>query len=174
MTKADVRSYLRVSSELDDPVMNKALVRKFPFVEPKKWKIKNRGGRIEFVSAERTEYNYEYTMLNTMPASWRRTFGYEMLCDLKKAMRSVSSSLENEIFLYYVREMYGTLQMKFSISCNPVEDVLAKYVEMSKKICYVCGLPASKVVLSNSTSYCLEHLPKGAYCMDLEQYYKEK
>lgn len=74
-----------------------------------------------------------------IPDGWYALF-YQMCEEIKGVLKA--KSLLNEFYFIQVKEKYGELMCYANRYVDEVEDIIAKYSEMSRYICVTCGLIA--------------------------------
>lgn len=143
---------------------NKQLVEEFPFLLPV-----DKDGNIL------PEYDYSYTMLDKMPAGWRKRFGKRMCREIKKSI------LETDNLGTYhfeeVAEEFGSLSVyDFGGNLEVKNKILPKYALISKFVCGICGVDAEVIAvpwLFPLCKNCATSDKPGAYT-DIEKFYGVK
>lgn len=112
---------------------NKELIEKYPWLQ-----IRNVWTG-ELVEPE----DYEFTWLDDLPDGWRKAFGLQMVKELDKILRK--ANYQNEYRITQIKEKYGYLRwydngVPVTIS-KEYYKWMAKYEELSKHICLICGEP---------------------------------
>lgn len=112
---------------------NKELIEKYPWLQ-----IRNVWTR-ELVEPE----NYEFTWLDDLPDGWRKAFGLKMAKELDKILRK--ANYQNQYQITQIKEKYGVLCWYDNGvpagASKEYDKWLAKYEELSKHTCLVCGKP---------------------------------
>lgn len=112
---------------------NRKLIKKYPWLQ-----IRNIWTG-ELVNPE----NYEFTWLDDLPNGWQRAFGLKMVKELDKILRK--ANYQNEYRITQIKEKYGVLHWYDNgvpiIIINEYDKWLAKYEELSKHTCLICGKP---------------------------------
>ena len=112
---------------------NKELIEKYPWLQ-----IRNVWSG-ELVEPE----DYEFTWLDDLPNGWRKAFGLQMVEELDKILRE--ANYQNEYRIAQIKEKYGSLRWYDNgVPTNIINEYdkwLAKYEELSKHICLICGKP---------------------------------
>lgn len=112
---------------------NKELIEKYPWLQ-----IRNVWTG-ELVEPE----NYEFTWLDDLPNGWRKAFGSKMVKELDKILRK--ANYQNQYQITQIKEKYGVLCWYDNGvptgTSKEYDKWLAKYEELSKHICLVCGKP---------------------------------
>lgn len=109
---------------------NQKLIKKYPWLQIRNvWTDK--------------KVDTEFTWLDDLPNGWRKAFGLQMVEELDKILRK--ANYQNEYRIAQIKEKYGGLRWydngvpaTISVEYNKW---LAKYEELSKHICLVCGEP---------------------------------
>ena len=112
---------------------NKELIKKYPWLQIRNvWTNK-------LVEQE----NYEFTWLDDLPEGWRKTFGLKMVKELDKILRK--ANYQNQYQITQIKEKYGVLCWYDNgvptIISNEYDKWLAKYEELSRHTCLICGKP---------------------------------
>jgi hypothetical protein len=94
-----------------------------------------------------------HTELDGMETGWRKSFGIEMMKEIRK-------QLIKEKFLFKfritdIKEKYGSLRMYHNGS-EEIEKIVDKYEDISRKICLICGKPATEFLGPYEMPYCSE------------------
>ena len=71
-----------------------------------------------------------------IPDGWYELF-FQMCEEIKDALKA--KSLLNEFYFIQIKEKYGELVCYANRHVDEVEDIIAKYSEMSRYICMACG-----------------------------------
>lgn len=156
---------------------NKVLCEKYPFLIPtnrwsgKKITTKEPGfwpGSPDAIP----EYDYEYTELDEMPDGWRIAFGEEMMDELKADLETVPNGIDN-FRITQIKEKWGFLHFY----CNGLTEhgwkIVSKYEELSKRICVICGKPATRVTTGWISPFCDDCVPKNERSVSIEEYMKK-
>ena len=106
--------------------LNKKLIERYPFLEIKGWN-----------SSEPSDFNS--TLLDCMPAGWRKTLGIPLCEELREEILRIDPSLLNKYSVSQVKEKYGTLRWYAASYSEQMEDILTKYEDISQYTCVVCG-----------------------------------
>ena len=135
-----------------EQLRNWILVTKYPFLLPRQWNSERLCYELPH------DYKYEFTHLDDMPNGWRKAFG-EMMCEeIMNALDAYGGAAGYTI--EQIKEKYGHLRWYAYPNYSDVEDVIAKYSELSGNICCVCGKP--DVPMTGHTYYL--PLCKKCYC----------
>lgn len=138
---------------------NKELIKKYPFLLPhNRWTDK--------VS---DDYDFSYTELDAMPTGWRNAFGEKMCEELKAELDKVGFTEQYRIM--QIKEKYGMLRWYDNGATEEMYAIIAKFEELSKRICIVCGAPATKVSTGWVSPYCDKCAPDDS--IPIEDYYAE-
>lgn len=116
---------------------NKKLIEEYPFLLP----------RSSYSGKVPEGYNYSYTVLDDMPAGWRKKFGLRMCRDIKKSLedsgmdvkRYQIEDIKEKFGAMYVFDNGGNLEIK--------NKILPKYMRMSERTCGICGGTATKIAV---------------------------
>lgn len=123
---------------------NKELIEKYPFLMP-----------YRVVTGEPLEdYDYEFTWLDDMEDGWRIAFGLQMMEELKQTL--VKINYLDEYKLMQVKEKFGSLRWYDNGRSNEMNDVIAKYEDLSEKTCGFCGEKAKYISKGWIYPYCKE------------------
>lgn len=130
-----------------DKEYNKKLVEKYPFLLPYGY-----DGELP------EDYDYEYTWLDQMPSGWRKAFGEQMCAEIEALLETIN--YQNEYYILQIKEKWGYLHWYGTGVPKEVYDdldkIIAKYEDLSKKICIECGAPAThKTTGWISLPYCV-------------------
>ena len=94
---------------------------------------------------------WEASFYDCLPEGWQKAFGFDLMKDLKKAAKKDKLKL----VIYDVKEKWGFLNIytnaEFDSATN---DVIAKYEELSKKVCINCGKPSKYRTTGWIAYYC--------------------
>lgn len=107
---------------------DKELCERYPFLIPCDWE-----GDIP------EDYDYSYSWLDQMPAGWRTAFGEQMCTDI---MKIIEEDAVDDFQILQIKEKFGELRLYYAPFSQKIEDIIQKYVEMSRKTCIRCGAPA--------------------------------
>ena len=141
---------------------NKELIERYPFLR-----------RRNLWTDELIE-NDEYTKLDEMPTGWRRAFGEEMCEEILQVL--IKYDCVDLYRITQIKEKYGTLRWYCNYpngTYTEINQIIDKYYEKSKRICVVCGEPATKEALSWLSPYCDGCVPTDEPNMDIEDYWEE-
>lgn len=122
---------------------NRKLIERYPFLMPhNRWTDKIP-----------EDFDYSYTELDAMPYGWRKAFG-EQLCDEIREELIRVGYLE-KYRITQIKEKYGSLRWyDFGCTEKMANEIIPRYTRLSKKICIVCGAPATKKYLGWISPYC--------------------
>jgi len=127
---------------------NYYLVKKYPFLKPQVgWGVDMEWKRSGY------RYHYEETWLDGLPRGWRKAFGLKLCDDLKKALANCSYNT-NDYKVHQVKEKFGYLCWYDEGGNNLTRSAIDKYVEMSSKVCQICGKPATHATVRWIGFYC--------------------
>lgn len=74
-----------------------------------------------------------------LPVGWQKAFGHRLMKELKKAAKKDKLKL----VIYDIKEKWGFLNIHTNAEFNSeIDNVIAKYEELSRKVCINCGKPA--------------------------------
>ena len=136
----------RLTEEEDDKIkeFNKALIEKYPFLKPHNL----------FNADEDKSYDYQFTLLDSMPVGWRSAFGEKMCEEIKQTLSKIpynpkdnydeSPVCENDNWLNHyrvidIKEKYGTLRWYSNFEPDELTKIIDKYEDLSWKTCILCG-----------------------------------
>ena len=121
------RDYFLWLENKDVPYLNKLMISSFPFLLPRnRWT-----GKVS------EDFDYTYNEMSFMPDGWARAFGFEMLCELERALRE--EGILDDYRIMDIKEKYGTLCWYDSGTTQRVDDIINKYCNMSMDVCIYCG-----------------------------------
>ena len=121
------RDYFIWLDNPDVPYLNKLMIESFPFLMPRnRW-------------TDRIPENFDYTHneMYSMPYGWARAFGFEMLCELERALRE--EGILDQYRIMDIKEKYGTLRWYDNCASKRVFNIINKYCAMSIDVCIYCG-----------------------------------
>lgn len=107
---------------------NKKLVERYPFLRPHN----NYCGYLEV-----DNYNYDCTLLDEMPAGWRKRFGLVM-CEMIREALLKDNLLEN-YRVDQIKEKYGSLRWYDAGYNDEVAIIVSQFEYISEHTCIVCG-----------------------------------
>lgn len=115
---------------------NKELCKRFPFL------------------AYSEDNTFLGTWLDQMPDGWRIAFGIQMCEELKEEL--LKYDYLNDYKVVEVKEKFGGLRWydNGSPQDSKVYDIIDNYMELSEKICIICGRPATCYTLGWINPYC--------------------
>lgn len=108
---------------------NKALIAKYPFLLP----------RNRWTDEALKDYDYIYTELDEMPDGWRIRFGEEMVEEISQELKKYN--FEDKYRILQIKEKWGGLRW-YDIGWpqgSQIGRIVAKYENLSHKICIKCG-----------------------------------
>ena len=109
--------------------LNRLMIESFPFLLPRnRWT-----GKVS------EDFDYTYNEMSAMPDGWAREFGFEMLCELERALRE--DGILDDYRITDIKEKYGTLRWYDNCTSKRVMDIINKYCCMSIDVCLYCGRP---------------------------------
>lgn len=113
---------------------NKELTERFPFLIP----------RNRFTGRIPDSYEFEYTELDMMPEGWKKSFGMQMIEELREIL--VKYDCLDKYRIYDIKEKWGVLRWyDLGIPDTAEEEHAAwldKYENLSMETCFACGNPA--------------------------------
>lgn len=104
-----------------------------------------------------------YTEWDAIPAGWNKAFGKQMLKELGDAVHKLPKIDRRDFRIMQIKEKYGSLQVYTNYGTNEIYDVLAKYEDLSYRICIDCGKHATKLTGGYILPYCDECFAKNSY-----------
>ena len=121
---------------------NKELIKNYPFLMP-----------YRVVTGEPLEnYDYEFTWLDDMEDGWRIAFGIQMMEELKEAL--IKINFLDKYKLMQVKEKYGSLRWYDNGHSNEMNNIIAKYEDLSERTCGFCGEKAEFISKGWIYPYC--------------------
>lgn len=139
---------------------NKALCERYPFLIP--WNCfsgmliteAQNGGYYLHVPDKIPEYDYEFTLLDSMPEGWQKAFGIQMCEEIRDAL--IEDGDLDTYRVVQIKEKYGGLRwydtgVKVG---SRVHDIIRKYENLSTVTCIVCGKPATRVTIHWISPFC--------------------
>lgn len=108
---------------------NKMLAERFPFLIP----------RNIWTDKIPKDYDYTYTLLDSMPCGWRRAFGRQLLEELREEL--VKWKYLDQYRVVQIKEKYGQLRWYDNGSPNgsDIENIISRYSVISENVCILCG-----------------------------------
>lgn len=103
---------------------NKILCDRYPFLLP---------------NNDYHDKRYEWTLLDEMPAGWRKAFGKELCEDLREVL--LKNNLLHEYRVFEIKEKFGELRWYDNGENEEVYDLLHDYAVISRNVCIMCGKP---------------------------------
>lgn len=134
---------------------NKELTIKYPFLIP----------RNVFSDEVFENYNYAYTLLNSMPIGWLNTFGEPMCEEIKNELIKINKL--NDFRIEDIKEKYGTLRIETNFTTEGLEKIFKKYEELSMLTCIHCGRPTKYITKDWINYICEECAKKHTSCEKL-------
>ena len=110
-------------------------------------------------------FQYEYTMLDFIPAGWRVAFGEKFAADLQEALNKLTEEERDEIWITEVKEKFCMLRVYLSNYTDELNEVLTKYEKLSARTCIKCGEPATKISQGYHLPWCDECAKDSYQCM---------
>ena len=147
-----------------DEEKNKELIDQFPFLLPKSM----------YTNRPPDGYDYSYTVLDWMPAGWKKKFGVKMCKDIMKSLES--NRCVDRFQIEDIKEKYGELRVYTYGSTMEIEGkILPKYTGISQRICGICGEPATKISIGWIFPLCdkCANSSKPNSYVDIDYYYGE-
>lgn len=87
--------------------------------------------------------DYEFTWLDDLPDGWRKAFGLQMVEELDKILKK--ANYQSKYQITQIKEKYGFLCWYDNGvptgASKEYDKWLAKYEELSKHTCLICGKP---------------------------------
>ena len=114
------------------------------------------------------------TYLDNMPDGWRIAFGEQMCEEIREAL--LKANYLDKYFITQIKEKYGSLRWYDTGATEEVYKIIAKYEELSKRTCCVCGKPATKITRDWICPYCddcYEKYESNQKYWDIDYYYPE-
>lgn len=99
-------------------------------------------------------YNYDYTILDSMPEGWRKAFGEDWARELQDAVNKLSEEDRAEWCILDIKEKFGWLDQTFSGYSDDIRAVEQKYTRLSRCTCIRCGSPATKLSCGWVNPFC--------------------
>lgn len=125
------RDYLLWLDNTEEPYLNKMMIETFPFLLPRnRWT-----GKVS------EQFDYTYNEMSSMPYGWAKAFGYEMLCEIYRAL--VEANYLEEYRIMDIKEKYGMLRWYDGGAPKPVFETIIQYINKSAHVCQACGKPAT-------------------------------
>lgn len=157
MGKTDLKIYVSEAVTMNDSVMNHQLVDLFPFLLPhNRW-----------TDEVPSSYDYTYTELDGMSDGWRKAFGWDFINDLKAAIiKDFGEEGLTKVRIVDIKEKWGYLHVYMTDS-PAINEVLKKYIRLSKRHCIYCGKPAQWVSLGWISPWCHDCAERVRTCDEL-------
>lgn len=105
------------------------------------------------------EYNFETTLLDDLPAGWKKAFGESLCLYLKDALEQ--SGNFDDYVVYNAGRRLGRLLWVDNCNDDRVRSVIDRYADMSAETCCVCGERADVFSVSERMPYCRSCCPPG-------------
>ena len=99
-----------------------------------------------------------YTELDAMPNGWRKAFGIKMCKEIRTELLKKGIKALFKYRIIQIKEKYGELRWYDAWTTKEIMGVIAKYEDLSQKICIVCGEKATKRTTGWISPYCDEHV----------------
>ena len=96
------------------------------------------------------DFEYEYFGWE-IPRGWIRVF-LQMCGDIKPILEKYN--MIDDFYFIQVKEKYGMLRCYSTGAPREVQEIIAKYEQMAKYICFTCGKPATYETTSWIEAYC--------------------
>lgn len=144
---------------------NKELIERYPFLRPRN------------CFTDEIIEDADYTELDDMPEGWRKAFGERMCEEIREEL--IKHNYLDEYRIIQIKEKYGMLCWydAGSPADSNVYDIISKYEDVSRKICILCGKPATKISRGWICPYCdcvdTNKLLEGAIFTPIKEYFKE-
>lgn len=152
---------------------NRQLCEKYPFLIPSnRWTGRRitEGAGFWFREPEVIpEYDYERTELDLMPDGWRIAFG-EALCQELKEELERAGALDT-YRITDIKEKYGSLRWYDNGNTREGYQIIGKYTGLSKRICIICGKPATRITTGWISPYCDVCCAPEERSIPIEEYY---
>lgn len=113
---------------------NKKLVKEYPFLLP----------RNVWTDKVPKDYNYEYTIYDSIPKGWRKAFGKELLKELRESL--VNNGCLDSFRFTQIKEKYGRLCLYNFGAPEETHNIINKYEFISEYICIRCGRPDTPII----------------------------
>lgn len=117
--------------------MNMKLVQEYPFLLP-------RNRQNDEVSPD---YEYEWTIFDSIPSGWRRSFGLQMIKELKEILVEFDYLYDYRIVC--IRQQNGRLQWISNRIPKDIRDKytawISKYSNLAEHTCINCGKPGREI-----------------------------
>lgn len=94
------------------------------------------------------------TWLDIMPPGWYKAFGLQMVEDIQKALDREPKQLRGSFQIIDVKEKYGSLRVYTVPYIEGVEEMIAKYENMSQHFCCYCGKGLDKPTFLSLCDVC--------------------
>ena len=109
-----------------------------------------------------------HTELDDLDSGWRKNFGIKICKDIRRQLIK-----EGRLFSYritQIKEKYGELRWYDNGSSDEIQKIIAKYEDISRRTCIICGKPATKISSGYVCPFCDEHIEDRKYT-PIEEYY---
>lgn len=136
---------------------NKKLCKRYPFLVP----------RNVWTDEVVWDYDYTWTELNCLEQGWRKSFGLQLMEDLRKEL--IKSNRLDKFRFDQIKEKYGSLRLYSHGGTQEVFDILQNYEYISQFICGKCGNIHAKIVNWSGWYY-----PLCEKCWDNYYRFREK
>lgn len=114
---------------------NKKLIKRYPFLLP----------RNVWTDEMADDYYYDYTLYDSIPDGWRKSFGLAYMEELRSDL--IANNYLEEFRILQIKEKYGQLRVYTGAipRDSKVFDIIHKYERLSENVCMTCGKPAQIV-----------------------------
>lgn len=116
---------------------NKKLIEEFSFLQ---------------ISYLEEDLKYSKTWLDELPKGWNKAFGRALCEELKTILEKVNKLDQYRIL--EIKEKFGCLRWYDNCDNPEVAEVIHKYEQQARDICYVCGAPAKYDSIGYPTPFC--------------------
>lgn len=144
-TKEDYNKWLEDTHNVE---LNKKMIEEFPFLLP----------RNRWTGEVSKDYDYSYNELWELEDGWAKAFGYELICEIRDALKEVDYL--DKYRIAQIKEKYGTLRWYDFGAPEKVFEIIRKYEKLSYETCVRCGKPSEYETFGWINYVCKECLDK--------------
>lgn len=142
---------------------NKKIIEQYPFLLP----------RNRWTGAYPTDFDFSFTVLDALPDGWRTAFGEEICKEIMEEL--VLNNCVDEYRITQIKEKYGELHWYAHGGTERIHrEIVPKYEIMSRRICLICGRPATLIStgwIAPWCSVCADKTPNLQF-IDIDEFYK--
>ena len=148
--------------------LNREYVERFPILAPHNL----------YTGAVNGDYDYEFTMFDSIPEGWLKSFGWVWAQELQSIVDKMTPEQRGRFYIIDLKEKFGEFHQYFSFYTEELCDFIEKYKKLARKVCKGCGNPAEYYSTGWISPWCsecfnkLSNLDKGDKVI-VEKFLKE-